>query len=385
MVWLFFPKMCIIAAMESTEQTQPINHQQNNENEPQPKKVKRKRGRWILLGILLILVGAAIGTYFGWQKAKALRLQEQDNVLITAASAQFEMGLVELENKQYAIAQRRFEYVVQIMPDFPGVQEKLAEVMLAQAMVATPTPMPTPTLTPTPDTRGEEELYNQITQHIMNKDWANSLLALDALRELNLNYRTVDVDGLYYLSLRNRGVQLILEEGSLEPGIYDLALAEGFAPLDVEADNYRSWARRYLNGASYWGLDWPQVVSVFGELYGYLPYLSDSSGMTTTERYRQGLINWGDQLTFAEDWCLASEKYEMALSLMADQTVSQKATEVYNECHKPTEEPTKAPVQATPTPEGTTEVPTEVPTEEPTPTEESNSDPEPTPTPESGG
>ena len=134
--------------MESTEQTQPINHQQNNENEPQPKKVKRKRGRWILLGILLILVGAAIGTYFGWQKAKALRLQEQDNVLITAASAQFEMGLVELENKQYAIAQRRFEYVVQIMPDFPGVQEKLAEVMLAQAMVATPTPMPTPTLTP---------------------------------------------------------------------------------------------------------------------------------------------------------------------------------------------------------------------------------------------
>jgi tetratricopeptide (TPR) repeat protein len=333
--------------MESTENTQPI---QNEENLEQKKSSKPRRGRWILLGIVIVLIGGAIGGYFGLEKAKQLRLQEQDKSVVNAATVQFELGVRELANKQYENAQKRFEYVIQIMPNFPGAQEKLTEVMLAKAQVATPTLAPTPTLTPTPDMRGEEELFEQALVYVREENWQDAMATLDSLRELNLDYRTVDVDGLYYLALRNRGVELILNEGSLEPGIYDLSLAETFAPLDLEAKNYRMWARNYLNGASYWALDWSQVVAIFGDLYTYLPYLRDSSGMTTTERYRVGLINWGDLLNLSEEFCLASEKYEMALAVMDDQNVVPKATKAYEECHKPEEEPTKKPQEATPTP-----------------------------------
>ncbi len=377
--------MGIIAAMESTENTQPI---QNEESTKQSKTSKPRRGRWILIGIVIILISGVIGGYFGLEKAKQLRLQEQDKSIVNLATVQFEMGVSELANKQYANAQKRFEYVIKIMPNFPGAQEKLTEVMLAQAQVATPTLAPTPTLTPTPDTRGEQELFEQAMVYVRESDWQNAMSTLDSLRELNLDYRTVDVDGLYYLSLRNRGVELILNDGSLEPGIYDLSLAETFAPLDLEAKNYRMWARNYLNGASYWALDWSQVVFVFGDLYTYLPYLRDSSGMTTTERYRVGLINWGDLLNLQEEYCLASEKYELALAVMDDQMVAPKATKAYEECHKPEEEPTKKPVEATPTPSveptlGETTPPTPTQGTEPTPAPTTGSEPPPaTPAPD---
>ncbi|MAT43815.1 MAG: hypothetical protein CL609_15880 [Anaerolineaceae bacterium] len=362
--------------MESTENTQPL---QNEENLEQKKSPKPRRGRWVLIGILIVLIGSAIGGYFGLEKAKQLRLQEQDKSVVNAATVQFELGVSELANKQYENAQKRFEYVIQIMPNFPGAQEKLTEVMLAKAQVATPTLAPTPTLTPTPDLRGEEELFEQAMVYVREENWQDAMATLDSLRELNLDYRTVDVDGLYYLALRNRGVELILNEGSLEPGIYDLSLAETFAPLDLEAKNYRMWARNYLNGASYWALDWSQVVAIFGDLYTYLPYLRDSSGMTTTERYRVGLINWGDLLNLSEEFCLASEKYEMALAVMNDQNVVPKATKAYEECHKPEEEPTKKPQQATPTPPPSVE-PTIGETTPPAPTEGT----EPTPAPTQG-
>ncbi len=375
MVWLFCPKMGIIAAMESTENTQPLQNEVPSEPE---KNGKPRRARWILLGIVVILIAGAIGGFLGLEKAKQLRLAEQDKNLVSAATVQFEMGVSDLANKQYANAQKRFEYVIEIMPDFPGAQEKLTEVMLAQAQVATPTPLPTPTIAPTPDMRGEEELYEQALQSVRDEDWQSVMDTLNALRQLNLDYRTVDVDGLYYLALRNRGVELILNDGSLEPGIYDLSLAETFGPLDLEAKNYRMWARNYLNGASYWALDWSRVVAVFGDLYTYLPYLKDSSGMTTTERYRVGLINWGDLLNLSEEYCLASEKYDLALAVMNDENVVPKATQAYEECHKPQEQPTQKPPEATPTvpveatlgettPEGTEPPP--APTEDGVPSE----------------
>ena len=54
------------------------------------------------------------------------------------------------------------------------------------------------------------------------------------------------MDGLLYLSLRSRGVQKIYKERNLQGGIYDLAVAEKFGPIDLEANNARNLARFYL-------------------------------------------------------------------------------------------------------------------------------------------
>jgi len=44
---------------------------------------------------------------------------------------------------------------------------------------------------------------------------------------------------MLFISLRQRGVDKIWKEGDLEGGIYDLALAARFAPLDVQASSSR--------------------------------------------------------------------------------------------------------------------------------------------------
>ena len=346
----------------------------------QTKQQKPKRIWFILIGLFLVLIAGGAGWYFGSQEGQKLRNQEQDKAISEIAKTQFELGVRELEEGRYENARKRFEYVIQIDPDFPGAQEKLTEVLIAQSIVITPTPIPLPTITPTPDFRGEQELLDQAWQYILAEDWDNAIFTLDLLRDRNLQFHPVEVDGMYYISLRNRGVRRILQEGSLEPGMYDLSLSERFAPLDNDADGYRVWARFYLTGASFWGVDWPQVVSIFGQLYPSFPNLHDSSGMTAQERYRVGLLKWGDALFLQEEYCLAQEKYELAFAFFVDESVSPAATAIYEACERskePEETPTPE-ITITPSPTFTTEITPPVETTEPvegeTPTETTGGD-----------
>ena len=322
------------------------------------KQLKPKRIWFILIGLFLIFIAGGAGWFFGSQEGQKIRDQEQDIAISEITKTQFDLGVRELEEGRYENAKKRFEYVIQFDPDFPGAQEKLTEVLIAQSIVNTPTPIPLPTLTPTPDFRGEQELLDQAWQFVLAEDWDNAIFTLDLLRDKNLQFHPVEVDGMYYISLRNRGVRRILQEGSLEPGMYDLSLSERFAPLDNDAQGYRVWARFYLSGASFWGVDWPQVVSIFGQLYTSFPNLHDSSGMTAQERYRVGLLKWGDALALQEEYCLAQEKYELAFAFFVDESVSPAATAIYNACEEskePDETPTPE-VTITPSTTLTTEV-----------------------------
>jgi tetratricopeptide (TPR) repeat protein len=358
-----------------------MNKTENQENQPiqiKEKKPKQKRLIFILIGVLLLIIGSGAGWYFGSQQGQLLRTQQRDNVEFEVVKTQFELGVRELEEGRYENARKRFEYVIRIKPDYPGAQEKLTEVLIAQLIVNTPTPVPIPTLTPTPDFRGEQELFDQAWQFILAEDWDQAISTLDLLRDKNLQFNPVEADGMYYIALRNRGVRRILQEGSLEPGMYDLALSERFAPLDNDADGYRTWARYYLTGASYWGIDWSQVVAIFAQIYPSFPNLHDSSGMTAQERYRVGLIKWGDALALQEEYCLAQEKYELAFMLFVDESVSPAATAIFEACEKSKEpEETEAPpVTQTPTPTLSTTPETPQPTEEtPVPTEETEGNP----------
>jgi hypothetical protein len=64
--------------------------------------------------------------------------------------------------------------------------------------------------------------------------------------------------------------------------MYDMSLAEQFGPLDKEADTYRTWARLYITGASFWEIDWEQVINYFSQVYAAVPMLRDGSGVTAS-------------------------------------------------------------------------------------------------------
>jgi tetratricopeptide (TPR) repeat protein len=366
--------------------TQPVSVQPPEGPLVAPKRPKRSRAWvwWSLLGIFVMLMIALGSVYLGYQSAIQQRLGFQSTQVAAEAQAQFDQAVQDQLAGRYDLARQRFEYVMQMDPNFPGITEKLAEVMVAMISTATATVAPTPTLTPTPDTRGREELFTQAQASLLAGDWSTVIDTLLTLRKRDPTFMAVKVDGMIFVALRNRGVDKIASKADLEGGTYDLALAERFGPLDVEARNWRDWATLYVRGASFWDVDWAQAVYYFGQLVQIAPNLVDGSGYTAFERNILALLGYGDWFARQGKFCEAQQQYEAALSIRDDPVArptidfaSQKCQEanapVVTPVSQDTPTPTSTlefiPVENTPTPTETQEVPTETPTSTPeTPT-----------------
>jgi hypothetical protein len=144
-----------------------------------------------------------------------------------------------------------------------------------------------------------------------------------------------------------------------------------------------------VRGASFWDVDWEQVVFYFGQLAQIAPNLMDGSGYTSSERYRLGLIGYGDWLALQERWCEAEEQYDLSYDMSPRGELEPTAEYAADQCANPTSEPqpevptsTPTPTTAvTPQPEQPTDTPT-TPVEEPTATPtEQEAAPTETPTP----
>jgi tetratricopeptide (TPR) repeat protein len=340
---------------------------------------KRKRRVWIWwLGLALVaLVGiTGFSVYLGYQSGIQQRTSFEATQVSQALGEQYALGVQDLEAGRYEVARQRFEYVIELNPNYPGVTEKLAEVLLALNATATPTIVPTPTpvpLTPTPDLRGEAELFAQAEDHLRNEAWTEAIDTLQTLRKKNPEYQAVQVDGMLYLALRNRGVRKI-GLGDLEGGIYDLTLAEGFGPLDTEAVSWRTWARYYITGASFWEVDWAQAVYYFEQVAPMTPNMHDGTGWTAAQRYLEAVVEYAEWLEDQKDWCNAEIQYQKALDLGADPSLEEDMEFAAQKCRPPKPKSTDTPAP-TPTLEGTQE-----PTPQETPTPGGDPTPEPSPT-----
>jgi|GEM_PF-733835 len=336
-----------------------------------------RRWLWVFLVGIFVLVLVASGSAFaGYQSG----IQQRDNVQATQIADeiqhQYELGLQDVEARRYDIARQRFEYVIRNDPNYPGVIEQLALVLLELNTVATLTPVPTPMATETPDTRNAEELFMQAQMHLFDKQWEQAIRTLLNLRKEDPEFHAVKVDGMLYVALRNLGVQKILHDADLEGGTYDLALAEAFGPIDIEARNYTTWANLYVTGASFWDLNWREAVFYFGQLSQIAPNLRDATNITATERFRLATLNYAEFLITNGEWCLAQEQFQILLALGSNPAVEPTATWAAEQCEQSLQEP------ETPTPEPTDDDENGQ-TAEPdvTPTPDSNQEPTSTPTP----
>ena len=323
-----------------------------------PVKVKKpKRWRTVLLGILLVLLLGVAGGGLGYQRGIQDRLAKESQQLLTEAALQFQYGIQQMANANYNLARTHFEYVLKIYPEFPGITEKYTEVMikLAEAAIPTAQPLATPTLT----NLNAEGLFNQATQEVQTRQWAAAMNTLEALRNEDTTYHTLDVDGLYFTAMRYRAVDMIIKEGDLEEGLYLLSLVNRYAPLDHDAVNYSNWARLYLTGASYWDVDWEQVVNYFSQLAAAFPYMHDGTGWTANDRLMKGSEYYADQLAATGDHCNAVDFYQTAINFNPTEELQDKYNRSYLKCHPPTAkpEPTETPEIVIPTTEPTVETP----------------------------
>jgi len=293
-----------------------------------PLGTRRRSLSWLvfpIVGLLALGIIAAMSGLGGYFSGISLRKSAENTQVALAVQEQFQLGLQEMEQGAYHRAQQRFEYVIQLDFNDPAVTEKLSEVLLQLNSTATPTLIPTLTITPTPDSRGSQELYDQSQQYLLNKDWKNAIETSLSLRKTDPTFRTVDVDGMLFLALRNQGVDKILKEADLEGGIYDLTLASHFGPLDAEAQGFLNWTGLYITGASFWDIDWEQAVNYFSQVAPQLPNLRDGSGMTATERLRIAYYEYGNVLARQGQFCQALQMYKQSLAIAVDSQVEEAA------------------------------------------------------------
>jgi tetratricopeptide (TPR) repeat protein len=274
-----------------------------------------------LLGIVILIGILLLSGFGGYAAGIGERKNAEKTQVSQVLQEQYQLALQDIQEGQYNRARQRFEYIIKLDPSYPGVTDKLAEVLLEISTTATPTMLPQPTVSPTSDGRDNQQQFDQARQDLAASDWTQALDDLLKLRKADPAFRTVEIDGMIFLALRNSGRDKILKQADLEGGIYDLTLAEKFGPLDSEAQGLLSWSSLYITGASFWDIDWEQVVSYFSQVAPQLPNLRDGSGMTANERLRLGLFEYGNSLANKGQYCKAVKAYQDSLAIAPDAKV----------------------------------------------------------------
>ena len=314
----------------------------------QPLKPVKKASRWrsVLIGIIGVIVLLALAGFGGYESAIDTRLQAKTQLISQQLADQFTLALVDEQGKNYVQAQQRLTFIIQNDPSFPGAQTEMAKILV---LVSIPTATETPTLTPTPDIRGQQAMFTTAQQYIATSDWADALTELDQLRKKDPSFNASQVDGMYYYALRNYGVNLIQKQGNLEGGIYELTLAERFAPLDQTASSLRDGARLYLDAASFWQLDWATAANELAQVFTAYPAMWDGT-MTAAQRYQIAAERYGDQLFAESRSCDAVKQYQAAQGIGdLDQTAAKNFNQAYQKCYPPTAVPS-VPTIIIPTP-----------------------------------
>ncbi len=314
-----------------------------------PKKVKR--AGWVWLGILLMLVIAAIGAGTGYLMAISARKTAELTQIQIAATTQYELSLQDVKDNNLTMAKRRLEYVIQIYPTYPGAADKLAEVMVQMAQggnTSVTNPVTIATVEPTKDTRGAAAILQTAEGQFASQDWRGLYTSINSLRDLDPTYEAVKADGLYYIALRNVGI-LDISNGYMEKGLYDFSVAEKIAPLDADAESYRTWARMFLSSAASYEVVWSRSVDGFATLYNMVPNMIDFNGITVREYYARSLAGYGDFLQSTYDWCGAVTQYEASQGIMTLQRVIDILPDARDKCANPPPTPTP-PSEETPTP-----------------------------------
>ena len=335
------------AAPNFNRQGQP-GQQPQNAGAPGNKKAKtakKKKGGslvgWIFLGILLMIALGIGGGYLGYKMAINARQAEYSRKSKMAAAEQYQMALADIEQGKYANAKTRLDYVLKVDQNYPGGFETLQQVQLALYPTASPTPVitATPEPTPTVDNRGNEELFQSIQQLMYSQNWEAAIQQINVLRDRDINYRGLEVDGMYYIALRNFGIQQI-NNGYLENGVYNIALAEALGPIDTYTDGMRDAARSYLSGAGVWEINWPKALEYDSNAAMTYPNLFDRATMlTANQRYAEASFEVANLYIISEDYCGAIPYFNQGLPIAGTEPLQMTATAVYLKCYPPTEEP----------------------------------------------
>lgn len=342
----------------SSGQTQP-QRAKASETQPigtgaeKPPKQDDQRIPWrLLLGlalatVLVLAFSIGSGYYLGVEDRQSAQATAEASLL----QEQFDRGVVDLEEGRLALAKERFEYIIQVNPEYPGAQDLL---LLAQQGLNQPTNTPTarPTeiiLTPTPTLSLDtlEGLLEGARSANQRESWDEAIEIALSLRRRDPSFRLDELNQILFTALRNRGMAKIFQ-GEREQGIYDLRLASRVGTLDNQAQSWIRSASFYQYANSFIELDWAEAVANFADLC--------AAGIwDSCYKYALSAKEYGDQLMGQDEYCAAFDQYDSSLRTFNDDQLEPTADYAYESCltattTPPTATPTASTTAGTPTP-----------------------------------
>jgi len=287
--------------------------QPDDENQPIPQPPRK----WTrLLGIFLILFAVSAAwmlgiAYFGTQSGQKQRAETQQIEMAAQITRQIELAQEDVENGRFGLATRRLRWVLEQQPAHPKAIALTEQIDDSQSATATPAPTaPTPTSAPSPtpgditDTGAELTRINTL---INAQKWEQAISALSAFQRKFPNDERSRTDQMLYDTLIIYGLEL-LETDQIERGLFYLEQAETLGDLPQEALDYQLWGETYLQGLAFYDVNWDVAAYYFRNLCLAAPFYQSSC-----ELLHESLVNFGDQYSYAQDWCPAIPIYEEAL------------------------------------------------------------------------
>lgn len=304
--------------------------------------------RWVLpVAVLVVIIAfgvlgmALLGFRDGTQQ-RDLANHHQADVLYSRGEAYLECG-------QYQLAEAHFREALRLVPDYAGAQDNLAVAQARQTVTPSPTsppPTSTPVIpTPTPEVVVvplADVLYQEGRAHYERGDWRSAISTLEQLRLEDINYQAELVGEMLFDSHYRLGTELD-QQGQVEAAILQYDRALDLKPRHPLVSELRRRADLYQSALTDWSVDWESVVNFLIALYHLAPDYKD-----TTDRLYDACLEYGHLLIKNERYCAASEVFEQAVEIRADdEEVRKKETDTAYLCLVTTPVPLE-----TPTPDG---------------------------------
>lgn len=328
--------------------TRPTRTGDTQPMQTRPNGPKRSLGywTWVAAGVILAIVVLGVSVVTGYMGGEQERTDQKATEQASLLQEQFDLGVADLQNGRLQIAQQRFDYILQIDPNYTSVRD-LLDLTLQGLNQPTSTPLPPPTEvintpTPTLSVQSLDGLFSAAQSALSQQNWDQTIELLLALRRKDPEYQLDQVNQLFFGALRNRGVNEILS-GDQELGIFDLTLASRFGALDNQAASWQRTAEFYLYANSYFGLDWQQAAANFSSLCG-------AGVWDSCYKYAESAANYGDLLVSNDkDYCAAVDQYDASLTTRDKSSLHPTATAAYKACQTATAHPETATPSATAT------------------------------------
>ena len=327
-------------------------------------------GGYVLAAIaFLVVFYAAIvmaGLWFGSRANDERAIAD----FATKNARQLELAEVDIENGEFELALDRLEYLETRIPGDNSVAA-LAATLTANAATIEPTrPLPTPVIMrsgeepvateeipPTPEatetpqplpTRAPTRIATvehpedikrklvDIEESLDNERWEDAISNLIAFQLDHPDYERFYTDSLLFNAYNGAGFEFT-NSNRVSLGINYFEQAEKLGELPEDAVSQLYFSRVYLAAMSFYGVDWPRSVNRLEEICSIAPLFQDSCSTLFNAR-----VAWGDQLSIAEEHCLALEQYTLALRVGTSRDVSQKMSTAEWKCRSATPTPWQA-------------------------------------------